>query len=580
LLGTGAGEKSGRKRYIDAVLILGTPLAGAAAQWKVFSHIDHGYALVCALFAAGYLVLALILLKRRAPGIMVEGYLGLSVLLANLIIPLELSPQISGAIWAAEGVLIFYWGIRQNNRRILAAGTLTHIAAALAFVFEGRPGDYGALPFRSGAFTGSLVIALSAMVIIVLARREKPRPGKRNLEPFSLGAALWAFTWWFLGWARECGRALDRPGEVFFILCSATALASFAGAKLFRAPVLRLGGVPAPVFALLLIPRILLWRAVNYLTDDPARVFTYNFFTGLYRWGWPVFFLGQGGLLFFSRKDLKAGIRAPWLFTVILGAALVLTTSGRAFTEGAGLSEPWTGFAGILPTLAATFLLAHVSRRIPALREIPPPGAPGHRKLIFFALPLILNIAAGLWFLTALFLPGNPIPPLRYVPVISPLDLEQALCAAAILVWQDRARKVPAVPAMGGGALFALGDGMIFLWITAIIARGVHFYGGIPFYRVPGTEIFHLCLFIFWALWGIGHIIGGHRASRRAVWIAGTVLTILDVAKLLILDLANTGAVTRIVSFFIAGLLLLFIGWAAPLPPAVRRNSGDGPSPS
>jgi uncharacterized membrane protein len=46
-----------------------------------------------------------------------------------------------------------------------------------------------------------------------------------------------------------------------------------------------------------------------------------------------------------------------------------------------------------------------------------------------------------------------------------------------------------------------------------------------------------------------------------------------DIGKFIILDLAEAGAVIRIISFFIAGLALLFIGWAAPLPPA---SSGEG----
>jgi uncharacterized membrane protein len=48
------------------------------------------------------------------------------------------------------------------------------------------------------------------------------------------------------------------------------------------------------------------------------------------------------------------------------------------------------------------------------------------------------------------------------------------------------------------------------------------------------------------------------------------VLTLADIAKLILLDMANTGTLARIASFFIAGLILLFIGWAAPLPPSLK----------
>jgi uncharacterized membrane protein len=111
---------------------------------------------------------------------------------------------------------------------------------------------------------------------------------------------------------------------------------------------------------------------------------------------------------------------------------------------------------------------------------------------------------------------------------------------------------------------------MVFLWLTAILARSFHFYGHIPYSRLPVSAGFHLGLFIFLAFYGIAHIIAGRRMLLRRVWIAGAVFTAAAIGKLLLLDLAGTGAVTRIFSFFIAGLILLFIGWAAPLPPAEK----------
>jgi uncharacterized membrane protein len=88
---------------------------------------------------------------------------------------------------------------------------------------------------------------------------------------------------------------------------------------------------------------------------------------------------------------------------------------------------------------------------------------------------------------------------------------------------------------------------------------------------VVSTDAFSLGLFIFWALWGIGHIILGHRLARRPLWIAGAVLTVADISKLILLDMANTGTLVRIASFFIAGFVLLFIGLAAPIPPALNK---------
>jgi uncharacterized membrane protein len=209
-------------------------------------------------------------------------------------------------------------------------------------------------------------------------------------------------------------------------------------------------------------------------------------------------------------------------------------------------------------------------RNAPPAVSIPPAGF--RKKTLLFALPLVLSCVMGLWFLVTLFLSGDPAPLPFYIPLVNPLDLEEAFCIALFLLWQSVLFKRGDLPRLKKSALFIIIDSMIFLFAVAVIARSVYFYGGVPYHRVFESDLFHLCLFILWAVYGIGHIIGGNRLSLRKVWIAGAVLMAADIAKLLILDLAGTGAVTRIVSFFIAGLLLLFIGWAAPLPPHAGKE--------
>jgi uncharacterized membrane protein len=193
------------------------------------------------------------------------------------------------------------------------------------------------------------------------------------------------------------------------------------------------------------------------------------------------------------------------------------------------------------------------------------------RLFIGTFLPGILCGAAALWFTVTLFMPGNPAPLPLYIPVLNPLELQEALCAAAIILTQRRARNA-ALPSMSRSSVFVLADSMGFLWLAAMLARSVHFFAGVPFGRVVFSDAFNLGLFVLLAVWGIGHIVLGHRLALRPVWIAGAILTVTDIAKLLIMDMASTGTPVRIVSFFIAGLTLLFIGWAAPLPPALKKD--------
>jgi len=276
------------------------------------------------------------------------------------------------------------------------------------------------------------------------------------------------------------------------------------------------------------------------------------------------------GLL--QKKTLQTAeplwFRDTRLFIAVLTALAVLSATGRYMVQGYFHSVSWISLAGLLPLFAALIVFPFCEFKRT------------WKKLLLPILPVILSSILGLWFIVTLFLPGDPSPLPFYVPVINPLDLLEGLCIASILFWQikvtERSEMRGKSQVMGQAGLVVLVDILVFFWVVAILARSVHFYAGVSWRRVPGSDGFQFSLFIFWALYGILHIILGHRMKKRIPWIAGTVLVAADIAKLILFDMRDIGAVPRILSFFAAGLILLFIGWAAPLPPpAVKQKQDD-----
>jgi hypothetical protein len=476
--------------------------------------------------------------------------------------------------------VIFFFGLRVNRHKasrtlmdwkIEASGLLIHFASAVAF-FAGLShfsGDF--LPWRSPAFLGSLVIAFSALVMVILANKFPPGGGEKFTPVFSVIAVLWALAWWLGGWYFEMARVLDNPGEAFFILISFTALGTYGAARFFRSSALYIGLVPAPVFALM---RILWVYSGRFYYFDFREIFGVNFFSPLWRLGWICFFALQVLLVFLTlrEKGERKKSLGLWLFTDLFIALAVLCPSGRYLTAYLELSVSWTSFAGLLPLFGAMIFLSllfpgRLKKQLNA----------GEKKLVLFALPLILSLILGLWFLVTLFMPGDPAPLPLYVPLVNPLDLLEGFCIGVTIFWLLGLRtKGGGIPAPGKPLVFVLADVAVFVWFIAILARSVHFYGAVPFRGVLGADAFHLSLFIFCALYGIAHIIGGRRLPRRGIWIAGAMLTAADIAKLLLFDMAGAGVPYRILSFFIAGFILLFIGWAAPLPPVRQAEVRPG----
>ncbi len=63
-----------------------------------------------------------------------------------------------------------------------------------------------------------------------------------------------------------------------------------------------------------------------------------------------------------------------------------------------------------------------------------------------------------------------------------------------------------------------------------------------------------------------------HRRLQRTLWMGGAGLLGLTVLKLLLIDLSNRGGGERIVTFIGVGVIMLVIGYFAPLPPAQQPS--------
>ena len=84
---------------------------------------------------------------------------------------------------------------------------------------------------------------------------------------------------------------------------------------------------------------------------------------------------------------------------------------------------------------------------------------------------------------------------------------------------------------------------------------------------LAASTTFQSALSIVWGVAGLAAMIVGARWLRRSVWLIGAALMTVVVAKLFLVDLGNTGTLARVVSFLGVGVLLLVVGYFAPVPP-------------
>lgn len=196
------------------------------------------------------------------------------------------------------------------------------------------------------------------------------------------------------------------------------------------------------------------------------------------------------------------------------------------------------------------------------------------------AAPLVVGVFLGS-LLVALSSSGNA-DPLPYIPFLNPTDLAVAVALGALTLWLLRLHSSDlAVPAIVQGTLpktalfFAA-----FIAINTVWLRVAHHYAGVQW---DGASLFNSFLVqtgyaILWTVLALGLMVLAHRRTQRPLWMLGAGLLGLTLAKLFLIDLSNAGGTERIVAFIAVGILMLVVGYLAPLPPnaATQQTLASG----
>jgi len=238
-----------------------------------------------------------------------------------------------------------------------------------------------------------------------------------------------------------------------------------------------------------------------------------------------------------------------WLFASMLAAEIALQLD--RFAGDGWFHAAWgASFAGAL------WFAISDARRWP-IRQAPFAyariGAPG------------LAILAGAWLVIANIHSGGDPAPLPALPLFNPMDLASLATVGALFVWQlvedDPQRRGVIRVAVAAAAFFVL---------NVIALRAVHFTSNVAWTATAlgRSLIVQAVVSLLWTVTAMSLMLFAHRRGVRTVWVAGAVLLAAVVLKLFIVDLSAQGTIERIVSFVGVGLLILLIGYLAPVPPA------------
>ena len=153
-----------------------------------------------------------------------------------------------------------------------------------------------------------------------------------------------------------------------------------------------------------------------------------------------------------------------------------------------------------------------------------------------------------------------------YLPILNPTDLLSAGALVAMVKWWYAAQQDGA----GAWRAFAVvGAGVVFVWLNGVLLRAVHYQAGVPWEISAQLDsaLVQASMSVLWASTALLAMVLGSRWTRRGVWMIGAGLMLAVILKLLLVDLSSSGTIERIVSFICVGLLLMLVGYLAPVPP-------------
>jgi uncharacterized membrane protein len=542
--------------FVDGTLVFGTPFVAFGLQSELVAGSEYGLALSAVALALVYFGMAAYLKRtQREPlRVLVEAQLALGVAFVTIAVPLALDARWTSAAWALQGAALVWLACRQRRPLALVAGLALQVLAGAAYL--GQPPVTPAWPVVNGQYLGALVLALAgffaARALDPDREQGAPAPPVSDwiARQLSIASLVWAAAWWFAGAFDEIDRALV-DGEL-------AALLGFAAAT--------------SVLVLLLAPRVQ-WPRLDWLglalwpvAVVLGLVSLADFAHPAAELGWLAWPAALASMLLFLRERearfsrLAGGLHATtyWLtvgFVLAEAHWLVERVAAGVWPESAVLA---LGAAAVLATLRAS---AAVAWPFAAHARSYVQAGCGAVLAALVLTAVSLNVAS----------PGNA-PPLPYVPLVNPLELASVLVLYALLEFLSELGRqssaftpvAAARPAVAAVAAWAL--------VTAAVARSVHHFAGVAYdlESLAESTAFQSSLSIVWGIAGLAAMVAGARAARRGVWLAGAGLMGVVVVKLFLVDLGNTDTLARVVSFLGVGVLLLVVGYFAPVPPRVE----------
>ncbi|WP_048959492.1 DUF2339 domain-containing protein [Enterobacter bugandensis] len=529
------------KQIIDGVLLFAPPLIGFGMQYGMTRHWEYGPALSALGYGAFYLALAFLAL-RRYPSIgrpLVMAALAIGGGFATLAIPLALSARWTAMAWALEGLGILWLGVQQHQRRMSYSGTAL-LGLALGSALWAQ---------MNGVTPLSLLLIFAILSLCWLAAAWL----WRNLFlPVSRALLAGGLLFWLVALFGASWLVLKQELPVLAGVLALTA-ASVWG---WRQAAVRLAWRELDASKWLLWPLMLVM--VGYQLSHQQM-----FAAGWSNLAWGI---ALPAALMLLRRDgarlaprISMGLHLALFWMILLALAAELYWFARSLPWG--MAAWGSGLAMAAGGGVIMALVAAVRRRGWPFREWP---------ALYACIAPIPVLAALLVLLVVTNFQDGVVYRQTWLPLVNPLEEGAAFALLGLVVFYravdryyptqlSQARPWPAVAIMAFG----------FWWLNGALMRALAWYGDVAWNMASlwDSRLIQTTFALFWMLSALVIMVHATRRVSRQEWLGGAALLGVVMVKLMLVDSAGGGGLSRAVAFIGVAILVLIVGYFSPLPP-------------
>ena len=482
-------------------------------------------------------------------------------------------------LWAVQGAALTWVGSRRHSKPVADVGITMQIAAGIALAFRmiddaerSSPGslDFWAdeTPLLNEYFGVAVLLAACGVASAVIVYRSASALGEVRV-PLMWLSLLWGVGWWLYAAGAQIWVVTDDYrlwGLSLLVVGTLSALV--AAGRSLRWNELEWAGV-------LMLPTLGAALLVALVGKDYPSA----------DWGWtawPIMIVAYAAFLRTGGDRLNATGLYGGLYCV-LSVFLAAEVYGQLAQVADGEWPLYGAAAAVLLWLAASLRARPVASWF---------VGDGWRCCLLYGITPVVWAAAAAVGYAGLNHHGN-VDPLQFLPILNPIDIFAVASVILLLGWKREmvaelsADEDDLTPAIGSLLRLAATPWLAVLSaagvavLTMSAARTVHHWAGVPFELrslVYSTEL-QVALSILWAATALAAMVVGVRAADRRIWIAGASWMGVVVIKLFLIDLASLAALPKAGSFIGVGIVLLVVGYLAPVPPSQAKAETPDETP-